>query len=79
MSEFPREITFKAVFRTSDFVSESVRVLLSEKLETFSLSEKTSGGGKFISFTVSAHFECEEKLNALTGSVSSIEGFTLMV
>lgn len=79
MSEFPREITFKAVFRSSDYLSESVRVLLAEHLEHFSLTEKPSGGGKFISYTISAVFDSEDRLNILTNAVSSVEGFTLMV
>jgi putative lipoic acid-binding regulatory protein len=72
-------ITFKAMFRNSGFVSDTVRVCIAEKIDAYHISEKPSANGKFISFTVTLPAEADDLVDGLTASLSSIEGFMMMI
>ena len=77
--DFPKEITFKAVFRTQGFPRESIISCLTEKNLKHELTEKSSGKGNFVSFTLTACFESDDHLDEICTSIKSIEGFMLMV
>lgn len=73
------EITFKAMFRNSGFVSDTVRVCISEKIAAYHITEKPSSNGKFISFTVTLPADADDLVDGLTASLSAIEGFMMMI
>ena len=77
--EFPREIIFKAVFRTGSFAKDSIIGCLSEKAIIHSITEKKSENGNFTSFTVTAEYESEAILHSVCSHVKSIEGFMMMI
>lgn len=77
--EFPREITFKAVFRINAEPRDTIHACLSTHEIDYTLSEKVSGKNTFISYTISAHYESEALLNAVCDDITSIDGFMMMV
>ncbi len=77
--EFPREVTFKAVFRTQAEPEVTIKSCLNAHNLNFTLTEKISGKSSFISYTISAHFETESLLNNVCQGIASIDGFMMMV
>ncbi|HNU91972.1 MAG TPA: DUF493 family protein [Spirochaetota bacterium] len=78
LPEFPTEITFKAVYRFSPHIMGTIRNALHEQGLKAAVSSRPSSGGKFVSFTVTAVFDSEERLKAACGVVAAIEGFMTM-
>ena len=76
---YPQEITFKAVYRTEKYPRESIISCFSEKGTKHEISEKPSGKGNFVSFTLTACFESEDHLNDICYNLKCIDGFVLMV
>jgi putative lipoic acid-binding regulatory protein len=76
--DFPTEVTFKAVYRNMPFLADTLAHIFAENNISPLVSSKTSRGGKFISFTVTAHFESEDQLRRVCASAASMEGFTTM-
>lgn len=72
------DITIKAVYRNSSFLSDTIKSLLTEKCKSYGIAEKMSGGGKFISYTISVSID-DEEVNSLTQSLSAVDGFLMMV
>jgi hypothetical protein len=77
--EFPREIIFKAVFRTESFAKDSIAGCLKDKAIVHSVTERKSENGNFTSFTVTAFYETEEILHSVCSHVKSLEGFMMML
>lgn len=77
--EFPREITFKVVFRTKTEPLETIKSCLIEHELEYTLTEKISGKSSFISYTISAHYESEALLDNVCQAVASIDGYMMMV
>jgi putative lipoic acid-binding regulatory protein len=77
--EYPREITFKAVFRTGRFAREAISSCLSERSIDHTISEKGSGRGNFISYTITAVFGSVEILDSICCDIKGINGFMMMV
>lgn len=75
---FPAEIMFKSVFRNSSYTLECIKTVLSESGISGSVSEKASGHGKFISYTVTAVFPSDELLNSVCNKISSLDGYMMM-
>jgi putative lipoic acid-binding regulatory protein len=75
---FPAELFLKAVYRNTPYITESVKTCLAEKCLTYNISDALSGGGKFISFTISANFDSEDYLNDVCTALKSIDGFMMM-
>ncbi len=75
---FPTELTFKAVYRFSPHLVETLKNALHEQGLSAAVLSRPSSGGKFISCTVTAVFESEERLNAVCGLAAEIEGFMTM-
>jgi putative lipoic acid-binding regulatory protein len=76
--EFPREITFKAVYKNQPQTIDTIKSCLGEKNISYTLTEKFSANGKFISYTVSSYFENETLLHDVCSMLKSIEGFMMM-
>jgi putative lipoic acid-binding regulatory protein len=76
---FPKEITFKAVYRTEANPKEKVSACLTEKKLSHSLSERPSAKGNFVSFTVTAEFESDDHLDQTCHSLKCVKGFMMMV
>jgi hypothetical protein len=77
-TEFPADITFKAVYRNLPFILDVVRNIFSENGITPRIETKMSRTSKYISFTFTAHFQSEVQLNKVCGDISGVEGFTTM-
>ncbi|MCU0843664.1 MAG: DUF493 domain-containing protein [Spirochaetes bacterium] len=78
LPDFPTEISFKAVYRFSPHQMETLKNALHEQGLSAVVESRPSSGGKFISYTVTAVFESEERLKAVCGLVAEIEGFMTM-
>lgn len=78
LPDFPTEITFKAIYRFSPHLMETLRNALHEHGLSAVVESRPSSGGKFVSYTVTAVFESEERLKAVCGVVAAIEGFMTM-
>ncbi|MBP7603462.1 MAG: DUF493 domain-containing protein [Spirochaetes bacterium] len=78
LPDFPTEVTFKAVYRFSPHLMETLKNALHEQGLNAAVSGRPSSGGKFVSYTVTARFESEERLDAVCGVVAAIEGFMTM-
>lgn len=77
-SEFPREITFKAVFHSSPFARAQILNACTEQEIIAEIMERDSRKGKFTSYTVTAVFADENTLNDVCGRITQIEGFITM-
>jgi putative lipoic acid-binding regulatory protein len=77
--DFPKEVTLKAVFRTQGTPREHIVSRLNEKKLSHELSEKSSGKGNFVSFTLVACYDSDDHLDEICTTIKSIEGFMLMV
>lgn len=75
---YPAEIVYKAVFRNMPYTIDIIKNVIHEHAMNGIVTSKESSGGKFISYTVTAVFESEEKLNASCTKVAMIEGFMSM-
>ncbi len=76
--DFPREITMKIVFRNIPNIRETLISCLNENILLFSLEEKHSNAGTFLSFTLSSHFESRERLDEICTLLKSISGYQMM-
>lgn len=77
--DFPKEITFKAVFRSEVNPKEILVSRLTEKQLRHELAERPSSKGNFVSFTLTASFESDDHLDDICTTIKSIEGFMMMV
>ena len=77
--EFPREITFKTVFRTGHYTRESISCCLTEYSLNCEISERPSEKGNFISFTVTAHYPDETTLNDVCSAIKCLDGYMMMI
>jgi putative lipoic acid-binding regulatory protein len=78
-NEFPREIIFKAVFRTEAQPLDTIKSCLIAHELDFTISDKVSSNGKFISYTIRSRYETEELLNSVCDGIVSIDGYMMMV
>ena len=77
-NEFPREITFKAIFNNTLFVKEILINICSENTIDAHITERESKQGKFISYTITALFAGEELLHAICSNITRLDGFITM-
>lgn len=75
---YPAEIVFKAVFRNKPYTMDTIKNVIHEHAVNGTVTSKESSGGKFISYTVTATFHSEERLNASCTQIAMIEGFMSM-
>ena len=75
---YPAEIVFKAVFRNMPYTMDVIKTIVHEHAVDVVVTHKESSGGKFISYTITATFHSEEKLNASCSQITTIEGFMSM-
>jgi len=74
--DYPADVTFKAIFRNKDENSlVLINNLLSENQIQGNISTKASSGGKFVSFTITANFPSEEKLQDICFKISLIANY----
>ncbi len=74
--EFPADIVFKAILRSStEHTLESIRSILAELEIEASIKMKESRNGTFISYTVSGQFPSHEHLISVCSSIASLEGY----
>lgn len=78
LPDFPTEIIFKAVFKNTPFVRESIAQLCAESGLDASVTERPSRHSTFISYTVRAVFPSDEVLEALCSRIGELEGFMMM-
>ncbi len=71
---FPDEITFKVICRNNPVLPGTIRNLICEHDLDPEISERASRGGKFISFTITALFPSEEKLQNICSKIASLNG-----
>lgn len=77
--EFPREITFKAVYRTENNCKPKIEECMESYKLKYTLAEIPSSKKKFTSFTVGSFYQSEEELNTVCQSLAEIKGFMMMV
>ncbi len=75
---FPKEVTFKVIFRNNILQKYELIDCLSADLGKFELSEKESSHSKFASFTITAVFNSDDQLKDVCGRVAEINGFMTM-
>lgn len=75
---YPAEIVFKAVFRNRPYTIETIKNIVHEHAVNATVTSRESSGGKFISYTITATFHSEDKLNTSCSSITMIEGFMSM-
>lgn len=75
--EYPMEITFKVIYRTGG-VRDSIVSCLSEKGLSHEITERPSGKGTFVSYTVTAMYGSEDLLHNVCSELKSISGFMTM-
>jgi len=75
---YPAELTFKCIFRNVPYTPESIKNILIEKELKHSLTERSSNGSKFISYTITAEFQTENDLNTICSHIASLEGYMTM-
>jgi putative lipoic acid-binding regulatory protein len=75
---YPAEIVFKAVFRNMPYTIDTIKNIIHEHSDEVSVISKESSGGKFISYTITATFQSEEKLNSSCTKITMIEGFMML-
>jgi len=75
---YPAEIVFKAVFRNMPYTLDTIRTIVHENGDGVSVTAKESSGGKFISYTITAVFESEERLNSTCTKITMTEGFMML-
>jgi len=75
---YPSEIIFKAVFRNMPYTMDTIKNIVHEHADSVSVTAKESSEGKFISYTVTAVFQSEERLNSSCTQITMIEGFMML-
>jgi len=75
---YPSEIVFKAVFRNMPYTMDIIKNIIHEHADNVNVTSKESSGGKFISYTVTATFKTEEKLNSSCTQITMTEGFMML-
>ncbi len=75
---YPSEIVFKAVFRSVPYTMETIKTIVHEHADDVSVTAKESSGGKFISYTITATFLTEERLNSSCTQITMAEGFMML-
>ncbi len=76
--DFPTEVVFKAVFRNSPYTLETLKSLCGEAGIDAVVTERESGKGNFISYTITAVFPDESTLKNLCNNIGGLEGFYTM-
>ncbi|MBP7734969.1 MAG: DUF493 domain-containing protein [Spirochaetes bacterium] len=77
--QYPAEITFKSVFSHSPDLHEIIEAVLEEHGIDGQVTHRPSKNSRFISFTITAEFESETRLNEVCTRITSIEGFIMMI
>lgn len=75
---YPAEIIYKAVFRNMPYTMDIIRNIVHEHADCVSVTARESSGGKFISYTITATFQSEEKLNSSCNQITMTEGFMML-
>lgn len=75
---YPSEIVFKTVFRKRPYTLEIIKNIVHEHAECVTVTAKESSGGKFISYTITATFQSEDRLNSSCTQITMTEGFMMM-
>jgi putative lipoic acid-binding regulatory protein len=75
---YPSEIVFKAVFRNMPYTMDTIKNIVHEHADSVSVTAKESSEGKFISYTITAVFASEERLNSSCTQITMIEGFMML-
>jgi len=75
---YPSEIVFKTVFRNSPYTLEIIKNIIHEHADCVTVTAKESSGGKFISYTITAVFESEDRLNSSCSQITMAEGFMMI-
>ena len=76
--EYPAELTFKSVFRSSSNARSQIEDVLSDQGLKATVKDRESSRGKFISFTITASFPSAESLRHTCDRIASINGFMTM-
>jgi hypothetical protein len=76
-TEFPMEITFKVIYRSGG-VRESIEKCLSNKGLSHEITERPSGKGTFMSYTVSAVYSSEDLLHSVCSELRTLSGYMTM-
>ncbi|MBN2159947.1 MAG: DUF493 domain-containing protein [Spirochaetes bacterium] len=77
--DYPAEITFKSIFVHDPELAEIIRAILDEQGVAGEISHKPSKNSKYISYTITAEFESETRLNEVCCRISAIAGFIMMM
>lgn len=75
---YPAEIVYKAVFRNMPYTMDTIKNIIHEHADSVSVTAKESSEGKFISYTITAVFESEERLNSSCTHITTLEGFMML-
>jgi len=75
---YPAEIVYKAVFRNMPYTLDTIKTIVHEHADNVHVTSKESSGGKFISYTVTATFQTEERLNSSCTKITMTEGFMML-
>jgi len=76
--QYPSEIVFKAVFRNMPYTMDVIKNIIHEHADSVNVTSRESSGGKFISYTVTAIFQSEERLNSSCTQITMTEGFMML-
>ena len=76
--KFPAEITFKSIFYTKPFLTDTISSIINDYEEKSTVSYVESRNGKFLSITITAFFNSNENLQNLCDKISSVDGFFMM-
>ncbi len=76
--DYPAEITFKCIFRTSSETLGSIHSVLNEHGIDAEISETESGKGKFISYTITAEYSDRDMLDNVCSGITTIENYMTM-
>lgn len=77
--DYPAEITFKSVFLHDPELHEVIRAILAEQGIDGEISHKPSRNSKYISYTITAEFDSESRLDEVCLRISSVQGFIMMI
>ncbi|MFC1670890.1 DUF493 family protein [Spirochaetota bacterium] len=75
---YPTEIIFKSVFRSSSDTMGNIKKVLDRRGIQGEVTGRPSRNGTFISYTITAVFPSNETLNETCTSISSLNGFMTM-
>jgi len=75
---YPAELTFKSIFQMRDELHDAITLVLLEQGIDARIEYKSSKNSKFISCTITAEFDSEDRLEQICACIASVDGFIMM-